>query len=448
MEVLAGRQPIYLTEVTPRDGEQMDIRNVTVPERLDALDALVATGIDRVELGHIDNPVDREFIQASLGHVTKKQETDERYANLSIQVLRGTLPGAEESFQIFNGFDKSRIVLHVYDRLSPNLRDLAEKPYSAMESARRVASTCQVALDMGFTRFSISGEGATDTTVDEALEYHGYVAEYLDVNGATEINTNIANTPGSPPEGEWDRDGLEYFNSHHRSRVPTVSISVHTHNDDGSANEFAVTAIKAGFDRVEGTVIGMGERVGNVALCDTMVRLLEIARLEIEATTRPVSNFRLGRIAARRALFATRSLPQEIVDNLGNWFDSSIRITQIYDTTERFENTSLGHPASYKAGSGPHDHASKRALENPKRWPLWKNYLRIALIHAMQGRPEAQGVIAADPVTIKAITINGHAAGGSTQKIVDGAVERTDTERAAIAMARKEIEAIYNHITD
>lgn len=452
------RQPIEFVDVTQRDGEQMEINPVTIEERIQAFDALVETGIEQFEIGHLGNSGregfdegDQAYARALIAHIDNKSGEDHRYKKVRLQVLFGSQQQLiAEGLEALEGFDKGRIIVHVYDRLSPNLRELAAQPYSAETAADRVVEAAKLALDRGFTHFSVSGEGATDCSVDEAVDYHVAVGKQLVALGVTSVNMNLANTFGTPPDEEWDEFGLTHFNNQIKQHIPGATTSVHVHNDDQSATEFSIDAIKAGFDTVEGTLTGMGERTGNVALSNVLIRLVEIARLELESAERPVSAWRIGQAATKASLFTGRLLPQAIVQYAHSWYDSSIRISDIYGAKaqKRFENASLGDPEAYKAGSGPHDHAAIRAIQDPVKYPLWKGYLRIALPHAALGRPEASGIIEADPEVIKRITVNGRAGGGSTQIIVDGSFTAASDERRAEALkaARDAIDTIYDHV--
>lgn len=451
---MSERQPITFVSVDQRDGEQMrlGVEEVTGDMRVAAFDHLVQTGIKRFEIGHLGNTGrdgrfdgDQAHALRVIPHILEQEKLDPTFRDVELQFLFGSQTGIiGEALDVLEYWPKDRTIIHVYDRLPDGLRNLASEPYSVIESAQRVCAAADIAIARGFTRFSISGEGATDCSVDEALEYYSYIAEYLDTRGATSININLANTYGTPPEGEWDADGLKQFNDRIKSHSNEADIttSVHVHSDDRSAVEFSIAALKAGFDIVEGTLFGMGERSGNVALCDVMIRLLEIARIDVESSRKPRSIYRIGELASRNQLFSRRRLPEDIVSKLSNWHENAMSIAGIYGTIRRFEGTSLGDPDAYNAGSGPHDNATEKALSNPARFPLWKNYLRIALPHAILGRPEAEGIIGVDSETIKRITVNGHAGGGATDRIINGNVDSIDSRKQAIENARKEIDAI------
>ncbi len=417
------RKPIHFVDVTQRDGEQMRIDEVGVSERLDAFDALASTGIKTFEIGHLGNDTDQTYAKALVEHINKNSE----YDDISLQVLFGSQSEiVANGLQWLEGFDKDRVVVHVYDRLDENMRDLASEYYGRDESARRVSSAIDIAYENGFRRFSVSGEGATGASVGDAMQYYAAILKHCEQKEEKlEVNINLPSTNGSSAVGVWRLDELESFNSAIKNQFPTVTTSIHAHNDFGSAVEFSVQAIYAGFDKVEGTLIGMGERTGNAALGDVAMRLLEIADSEVSSET--------VKAIGRRALFSNRYLSPELVYGLGNFYPASQEIAQIYGVQRRFERTALGDPEAYSAGCGPHDQASARALEDPVRWPLYDNYIPRALVDAILGRPQALAIIKAEPEAIRDITVDGHASGGSTKRIVDEVVESASIERRELA---------------
>ncbi len=414
------RQPIAFTEVTLRDGEQQQKRHEIMPieDRLEVFDRLVLSGMRRIEIGHLGNPHDIAFAKALVEHITETEQYDDRYREVELQVLFGTHEDfIEPGLAALENFDKDRVVVHAYDRVSSELRSLAKEPKSVEESAADVIKTCQKAIKLGFGRVSVSGEGAVNNNDHQSDVFRFYtkiVREVAD-SGATEINVNLANTFGLSPTGLWNEFTLRQFNREIKSQTNTakVTTSVHAHNDMNSAVEFSMAAIRAGFDRIEGTMTGMGERAGNTALLDIMARYIEIARAAEDIKIQTLG----GLVVKQVDLWDKRSIPAEIIAALPNWHDNAKRLSEIYDTMDRFERTSLGNPYAYDAGSGPHGHANKRALEDPIGHPLWRNYCIAAIPHAMLGRPEAQQVLAVDPERLKEITLLTHAAGSSNKAI-------------------------------
>ena len=111
-------------------------------------------------------------------------------------------------------------------------------------------------------RYEYSPESFSGTEMDNAVEICRRV---LDELGATPENKVILNLPstveGSTPNGYADQ--IEYFCRHLKGRDSAI-ISLHPHNDRGTAVAAAELGLLAGADRIEGTLFGNGERTGNV----------------------------------------------------------------------------------------------------------------------------------------------------------------------------------------
>lgn len=442
-----GRQPIRFTDVTLRDGEQqakiLDV--MPIEDRIRVFDEIVNTGITRVEIGHLGNddhdvPFARELVE----HINERSARgDSRYDEVELQVLFGTQASLTSGIDALEGFDKDRVIVHVYDRASPELRNLATEPYNLERSAKRIIEAAELLTNKGYRNFSISGEGTVDPNISAETAAAGFyipIMRQLRAQGARYINVNLPNTFGSSLGGEWSKEGLGYFNRLIKDAEPEATTSIHVHNDHKSAIEFAMAALEVGFDSVEGTIIGMGERSGNVALADIMQRLLESGRQDVEMRDRWQTISHIGRMSLIGSIWQRRSIETGILKHIGNWYQSARSIANIYGTLNRFHKTSIGDPESYAAGSGPHAQANQEALRDPVRKPFWKNYGRVALIDAMLGGPVAQELIAVNVERYKENTLNTHAAGGATKRVLEDEIvvasesERRQAVADAIAM--------------
>ncbi len=453
-------QPICFTEVTLRDGlQQDDIADrwmgepVPIEERMRVFDAIVDSGIKRIEIGHLGNEEgnDVAFAREVVNRIiTTEASGDDRYDDVELQVLFGSQKSLiARGVEALDGISKDRVIVHVYDRVSEQLRNLATEPYDSAASAQRVIEAAQIALDNGFTRLSISGEGAIDPTtpLEEVIEFYATVTDELRKRGATEVNWNLANTFGFSLGDETEAELFE-FNQAAKTGRDYVTTSAHVHNDYNDAPGYAIAAIRAGFDRIEGTWSGMGERCGNVAIADVVVRLLENARTNIDRMQAGTVARKLGSYGVRESIWKQRYLEPSVVAALGKAYKTCVTISEIFGTDDRFRKTSLGNPAAYDAGSGPHAHANQEFLRDPVGKPLWRNYGSSALIHAMLGRPEAQEVIDVDPDRIRKITLRTHAAGGSTNRVLANEISIASPEerKRSTEMANELMEKIAIHI--
>ena len=456
-------QPIDFVEVTQRDGEQQEkAQEFMSPEdRITVFDAIVDTGIYQAEIGQLFNVHDQEYARHLIQHINHKSaQGDECYDRVVLQVLFGGREGEiEAGVPALEGFPKDRIVMHVYDRLSPNLRGLATHPYTTQQSAERVTQNCLTGIRHGFTRFSISGEGTVDpgqVTVKEAVDFFKPIVTQVWQAGATAVNVNLANTFGVTLHdiGEWNFSGLQKFNKRVKKAYSKTTTSIHTHDDNTGGVEYALAAVKAGFNKIEGSLTGMGERSGNVALVNIMARYIENARIETESSTSANRKIHMpwaiGKSMLRGSIWRERYINETILGNLHNWYRSAVTMSDVYQTHDRFGATSLGSPNAYKAGCGPHGGANERSIQNPVRYPFWKNYGRIALVRAMMGDPKAMPLIRGDIAAHRAEVIETHAAGGSISRVraYEGIVPAIqEVQDKAEQQAREEMRSIVSVMT-
>ncbi len=461
--------PIRFVDVTLRDGLQQDdihkgnlldtgkYEGLSVDDRIRIFDLLVDAGMQTIEVGHFGNAEDIPFGKTLVEHINRKSaEGDTRYDTVRIQVLFGTQKALiEEGIKALDGFDPDRVVIHVYSRVSEQLRQFAqEQPYTTDRSIADITAAAQIALDAGFSHLSISGEGAVDVTTnpDEVIRFYKTTMRNLFTyaNPPETINVNLANTFGSPAEGEWDVSGLEYFDRSVKAVArdfpgTTVTTSAHCHRDFGMAEQFSLDCIRAGFDIVEGAFIGMGERKGNTSIVDFVTRVMQSAQMAAEYIERCVTADEVPEdIFTARAIagliVSQRRLTEEVVRALPHYYDIGRQIGEIAGT-RRFWSSYVADPRSGDAGSGPHQEANAKYAADPLNKPLLQSYGRTMFINAMFGLPDAIEVIHIVMERMKAITAMNHASGGNGQRLSSGQVVRAPQEQVdahvAITEARR-----------
>ncbi len=119
--------------------------------------------------------------------------------------------------------------------------------------------------------FEYSPESFTNTEMDYAVEICEAVMDVLQPTPAQPLIINLPSTVESASPNVF-ADQVEYFATH-ISRRDSIILSVHTHNDRGSAVASAELAVLAGADRVEGTLLGNGERTGNMDIITMAMNL-------------------------------------------------------------------------------------------------------------------------------------------------------------------------------
>jgi isopropylmalate/homocitrate/citramalate synthase len=456
---------VRFTDVTLRDGQQQQMNEVTVEERIEVFEGIVRTGVDRIEIGHLGNANgDQQLAAALVAHIAEAENRgDGTYDGIKLQVLFGTQEeGIEEGSGVLrDAFARhypdtweeemaERVVVHVYDRVDPNLLNTASEPYTMQDSAFRIATGAAHAQSAGFKHFSISGEATTAIEPEAAIQFYRSVTGTLFDNGADSVNVNLPNTYGYSLNGEWNTGTLTAFNVAVKHGFDErVSTSMHSHNDVDNAVDVAIGALVAGFDRVEGTHIGVGERTGNTANVDVAARLLEFARHQIirmERHDRERSRF--TQYAGQNMLKRTVMVDSKIIDNFDNFYEVGESMAEIFGphAAYRWHRTAVGNPYAHDNGSGPHDQVMAAAITDPVTHAGDRAYEWALLTHSALGRPETEAIAIGDPQAVDAITVGNFAGGRKTAAIKEGAIDRASA--AQVSQAQAEFRARKQQLLD
>jgi 2-isopropylmalate synthase len=253
------RAPIWAS-VDLRDGNQalMEPMGVAQKRRLWAL--LVSLGLKEIEVGFpAASQPDFDFVRWLI-------EGRQIPEDVTIQVLvQAREDLIRRTFEALDGVP--RAIVHVYSSTSPVQRewvfgaDRDGVKAIARQGAEWVLEESWRYPATDWT-FQYSPESFTATEPDYAVEVCEAV---LDVWQPTPERPCIINLPATVEVASPNvfADQVEYFATR-LSRRDSVILSVHTHNDRGGAVAAAELALLAGADRVEGTLLGNGERTGNM----------------------------------------------------------------------------------------------------------------------------------------------------------------------------------------
>ena len=164
-----------------------------------------------------------------------------------------------------------RATVHLYNATAPTFRKVVfrigreECKALAVEGTRHVMEYADKILGDGTDfGYEYSPEIFMDTELDFALETCEAVMDVWQPGPGREIILNLPCTVERSTPNVY-ADQIEWM-SRNLSRREHVCLSVHTHNDRGTAVADAELAVLAGADRVEGCLFGNGERTGNVCL--------------------------------------------------------------------------------------------------------------------------------------------------------------------------------------
>src|SRR5580704_2123282 len=194
---------------------------------------------------------------------------------VAIQVLTQCRPELiERTFESVKGAKK--VILHFYNSTSTLQRDVVFRTDRqgikeiATSAAAQVVELAAKAPETEFV-FQYSPESFTGTELDFSLEICEAVKAIVRPTPQHRLILNLPATVEMATPNTY-ADQFEWFGRHISER-DCVILSLHPHNDRGTAVAAAELALMAGADRVEGTLFGNGERTGNVDIVTMALNL-------------------------------------------------------------------------------------------------------------------------------------------------------------------------------
>ncbi|MDG6774224.1 2-isopropylmalate synthase [Thiomicrorhabdus sp. ZW0627] len=322
------KAPIWVS-VDLRDGNQALANPMTVDQKLALWKQLVSMGFKTIEVGfpsasQVEFDFTRRLIEENL-------IPDDVTIQVLVQAREHLIA---RTYEALKGVKQA--VVHVYNTTSivqrENVFEKSKEEIKAMavqgaiwvqEYAAKASETNPESKWV----FQYSPESFSQTETDYAVEVCEAV---MNVWQPTPENKCILNLPATVESTSPNRfaDQVEYFITHLPNRESAI-ISIHTHNDRGCAVAAAELALLAGADRIEGTLLGNGERTGN----------MDIVTLAMN-------------------LFSEGIDPQLDLSHPNNWIPVVEEVTQI--------KTHPRHPwvgeVVYTAYSGSHQDAIRKCL--------------------------------------------------------------------------------------
>ncbi len=319
-----------------RDGNQALETPMGLEQKLEFFDFLVKMGFKEIEIGFpAASETEYEFTRTL---IENKLIPDD----VTVQVLtqsRGHI--IQKTFEALKGAKNA--IVHLYNSTSTLQRDVVfgnsrqETIELAIYGATLVREIAESYPETNF-RFEYSPESFTGTEMDFAAEICNAV---IDVWEPTADNKVIFNLPATVEMATPNlyADQIEYMCRNLKNRE-NVIVSLHAHNDRGTAVAATELGLLAGADRVEGTLFGNGERTGNA---DIMTVAMNLFTQGVD----PMLDF---------------SRIDEVVE--------------IYESTTKM-SVHPRHPYAgqlvYTAFSGSHQDAIRKGMEGMKNHPeLWE----------------------------------------------------------------------------
>ena len=247
-----------------RDGNQALIEPMDPARKRKMFDLLVRLGYKEIEIGFPSaSQTDFDFVHSLL-------EDDALPEDVTISVLTQSRPELiERTVESIIGFPRATV--HLYNATAPVFREVvfhADREQTvelARSGTREVIAQAERRLgDETIFGFEYSPEIFIDTERDFALEVCEAVMDIWQPQEGREIILNLPSTVERATPNVF-ADQIEYM-SRNLSRREHIALSVHPHNDRGTGVASAELALLAGADRIEGCLLGQGERTGNVDL--------------------------------------------------------------------------------------------------------------------------------------------------------------------------------------
>lgn len=252
-----------------RDGNQALIDPMNPDQKLELFQLLVKIGFKEIEIGFpAASQTDFDFVRLLI-------EQNMIPEDVTIQVLTQARESLiKRSFEALKGAHSA--IMHVYNSTSTIQREQVFKKSRdeikaiAVEGAKLVKQYADKQANTNW-QFQYSPESFSQTEMDYAIEVCDAVINVWQPSIEHKVILNLpATVEASTPNIYADQ--VEYFNDNIAQR-DCICISLHTHNDRGSGIAAAELGLLAGADRLEGTLLGNGERTGNMDIVTAALNL-------------------------------------------------------------------------------------------------------------------------------------------------------------------------------
>ena len=263
------RTPIWCS-VDLRDGNQALIEPMGEERKLRMFNLLLEIGFKEIEVGF------PSASQTDFDFVRKIIDDNLIPTDVTIQALTQARPELiERTFESLRGAKKA--VVHVYNSTSTLQRKVVFK--SDKKGIKKIATdgakwVLEESLKYPKTdwMFEYSPESFTGTELAYAVEVCNAVNEIWQPNNEKKTIINLPATVEMSSPNLY-ADQIEWMCRNLENRE-NIIVSLHPHNDRGTAVAASELGVMAGADRIEGTLFGNGERTGNVDLVTLALNML------------------------------------------------------------------------------------------------------------------------------------------------------------------------------
>jgi len=252
-----------------RDGNQALAQPLSVTQKLTFFQLLLDIGFKEIEVGFPSaSQVDYDFVRELINGAYIPDD-------VTIAILTPAREGfIERSFEALKGAKTA--IIHLYNSTSRVQREQVFQLDQqgiidiAVAAAKKIKQLAKIYDDTQW-QFQYSPESFTATELDFAVEICDAVLNIWQPSVQDPVIINLPSTVELSMPNVY-ADQIEWFCQHVSHREALV-ISVHTHNDRGTGIAASEMALLAGAQRVEGTLLGNGERTGNMDIITMAMNL-------------------------------------------------------------------------------------------------------------------------------------------------------------------------------
>lgn len=265
---IISQAPIWMS-TDLRDGNQALIEPMNAVKKLEFFEMLVRIGIKEIEVAFPSaSDTDFDFVRKL---ITEQRIPDD----VTIEVLTQARPDLiRRTIDSLQG--ARRAIIHVYNPIAPAFRRIvfdksrAQIKAIATDATRLIKQLSDERPETDWV-FEYSPETFSMAELDFSKEVCDAVSAIWLPSPKRKMIINLPSTVECSTPNVY-ADQIEWMHTH-LERRDAIVLSVHPHNDRGTAVASAELALMAGADRVEGCLFGNGERTGNVDLVTLALNL-------------------------------------------------------------------------------------------------------------------------------------------------------------------------------
>ncbi|WP_460905411.1 2-isopropylmalate synthase [Paraburkholderia jirisanensis] len=252
-----------------RDGNQSLIEPMNIAQKLEFFEMLVAIGFKEIEVGFPSaSQTDFDFVRKL---IDEQRIPDDVTIEVLVQSREDLIA---RTFDALEGVP--RAIVHLYNAIAPSFRKIVfnqtqeQVKALAVEGTRMIRAYADARPQTRWT-YQYSPETFSMTELPFAREVCDAVAQTWRPTRDHKMIVNLPATVEAATPNVY-ADQIEWMDRNLGYR-DCIVLSVHPHNDRGTAVAAAELALMAGADRIEGCLFGNGERTGNVDLVTLALNL-------------------------------------------------------------------------------------------------------------------------------------------------------------------------------